>query len=320
MRFGGAEHWGPGVPRYRTSASNWAQPLKWNRQQGIVLQAWKDALERNGGDESRANAGGMCKPEPWRVFCASLADVFDNEVPAEWRHDLFNLIGQTPNLEWLLVTKRIGNAARMIEDSMGAQKTWPIHWATNNGVIPNVRILITVVNQEEADRDIPKLLALPCKNGISYEPALGPIDFSVIPHGGTEYDRSLGGQERVKSYWLDALTGTRGVLMKNGDVLEAGEPGSHLEWVIVGGESTQGGGKARPFNIEWARSTVKQCKGSRVPVFAKQLGSMPYDGTQQSCDANECMVHGCSRLALKDRAGADPEEWPEDLRVREFPV
>lgn len=307
MRFGGAEHWGPGVPRYRTSASNWAQPLKWNRQQGIVLQAWKDALERNGGDESRANAGGMCKPEPWRVFCASLADVFDNEVPAEWRHDLFNLIGQTPNLEWLLVTKRIGNAARMIEDSMGAQKTWPIHWATNNGVIPNVRILITVVNQEEADRDIPKLLALPCKNGVSYEPALGPVD------------------------WWDACSKFR---WTDPDGVECCGVPRMLDWVIVGGESTQGGGKARPFNIEWARSTVKQCRGSRVACFVKQLGSavaVRNDSMEEWPDEDafsdaipdeyQPAYQGegvCIRL--RDRAGADPDEWPEDLRVREFPL
>lgn len=88
-RWGGATHWGVGVPRYKTSEHAWKQPLKWNE---------------------KAKAGGPV----WRVFCASLADVFDNEVDQEWRWDLFKLIYATPNLSWLLVTKRIGNVRGMI--------------------------------------------------------------------------------------------------------------------------------------------------------------------------------------------------------------
>src|SRR5688572_4428248 len=65
-RWGGATHWGAGVERMRTSPSNWAKPRAWNR---------------------KAVASG----KPWRVFCASLADVFDNEVPHDWRADLFEL-------------------------------------------------------------------------------------------------------------------------------------------------------------------------------------------------------------------------------------
>jgi hypothetical protein len=91
------------------------------------------------------------------------------------------------------------------------------------------------------------------------------------------------------------------------------EPG--LEWIIVGGESTQGKGKARPFDLAWARSTVAQCKAAGVPVFMKQLGSAPvqtYDGHHTDYGAR----YGEHKL---DRAGADPAEWPSDLRLREFP-
>jgi protein gp37 len=201
-KIGGAVHWGTGVPRYRTSESNWKQPLSWNK---------------------KAAANG----KPWRVFCASLADVFDNEVPVEWRRDLFSLIEQTPNLSWLLVTKRIGNVFRMVSEARSHD------WLSR----ANVRLLITVVNQEEADRDIPKLLALPCHNGISYEPALGLVDWAeFLPcyccDGGRRDQR-----------WID--------------------------WIIVGGESAQGGHQARPFDLAWARSTIAQCRAAGVPVFCK---------------------------------------------------
>ncbi len=255
-RWGAATHWGPGVPRYRISPANWAQPIAWNKK--------------------AAKSG-----EPWRVFCASLADVFDNEVAQAWRQDLWHLIGQTPHLSWLLVTKRIGNVRSMV----------PGVWLDK---FPrNVRLLITVCNQEEADRDIPKLLALPCKNGISYEPALGPVNFHRNSSGGIYHAH-------------------RGI-----------------EWIIVGGES---GSKARPFDLAWARSTVAQCKEAGVPVFVKQLGRYPmpesddlsghrskghsfYRGwTLRYCDEDEHVA-----VDLKDRAGADPAEWPSDLRVREIP-
>lgn len=224
-------HWGAGAPRYRTSVQNWNQPLKWNKQ---------------APESEFAGRKGY-----WPVFCASLADVFDNEVPDEWRRDLFELIDATPNLEWLLVTKRIGNVWKML----------PAGWVCE--VPKNVRLIITVVNQEEADRDIPKLLAMNVKNGISYEPALGPIDFA---QAGLEID--LSGP-------LDS------------------PPKVNIDWIIVGGESDQGINKARPFDIGWAESTIKQCKAAGVPCFVKQLSAdmhkVPFD------------------------------QWPTDLQIREFP-
>ena len=88
----GRVRWGAGEPRVRTSTANWRKPVQWNR----------DASGRDGD-------------RPF-VFCASLADVFDNEVDPLWRADLFALIDATPNLVWLLLTKRIGNVMKMVED------------------------------------------------------------------------------------------------------------------------------------------------------------------------------------------------------------
>lgn len=127
--------WGAGIPRRRTKT--WGDPIRWNRE---------------------AAATGRCP----RIFCASLADVFDNEVPDAWRADLWQLFRETPNLRWIVLTKRIGNVMKMV----------PADWPR-----PHVGIMATMVNQEEFDRDIHKLLDIPAPwRGISAEPLLGRID------------------------------------------------------------------------------------------------------------------------------------------------
>lgn len=136
QRFSDGVHWGPGAPRRRTSTTNWRKPRKWQRQ---------------------AVASGR----RMRVFCASLADVFDNAVDPQWRKDLAQLIRDTPMLDWMLLTKRIGNVVRMIEEDFG-------------GTLPdNVWLGASIVTQEEADRDIAKLLAVPAAiHWLSMEPLI----------------------------------------------------------------------------------------------------------------------------------------------------
>lgn len=140
----GRVRWGAGEDRVRTSAANWQQPRKWDRQ---------------------AKAAGS---RPF-VFCASLADVFDNEVDPLWRRDLFKLIEETPNLIWLLLTKRIGNVVKMCDPLAG------------NAVLPrNAALGATLPNQEEYDRDRIKLHDAAMRCGPlftfgSFEPMLGPI-------------------------------------------------------------------------------------------------------------------------------------------------
>ena len=77
---------------------------------------------------------------------------------------------------------------------------------------------------------------------------------------------------------------------------------SGIHWVIVGGESGHG---ARPFDLQWARSIIGQCREQHVPCFVKQIGRRPVDGSIP--------------IAHSDPKGGDPQEWPEDLRLREFP-
>lgn len=142
-RYGRVE-WGAGHDRVRTSPSNWQQPRKWNRQ---------------------AEASGE---RPF-VFCASLADVFDNEVDERWRADLMRLIEETPNLVWLLLTKRIGNVRKMTDPTRGCR------------ILPsNTAIGATMVNQEEYDRDRIKLDEVKHFADVrftfgSFEPLLGPV-------------------------------------------------------------------------------------------------------------------------------------------------
>lgn len=162
----GRVRWGAGEQRQRTSAANWRQPLRWNRQD---FRACGDCGWRGAIDTLESDTCPSCgkherlDPARRRVFCASLADVFDNEVDPQWRADLFELIQATPNLDWLLLTKRIGNVPAMVSIIPG--------WMP-----ANVWLGATICNQIEADRDIPKLLATPARvRFLSMEPLLGPV-------------------------------------------------------------------------------------------------------------------------------------------------
>lgn len=220
--------WGPGQPRRRTSAANWKLPMRWEREH-VAFYA----------------GHGHCR----RVFCASLADVFDNEVPASWRADLFDLIRATPHLDWLLLTKRIGNAMAMIDEAGG----WSGGGAAGvRGPLPNVWLGATVANQTEADRDIPKLLRTPAKvRFLSIEPILGPINFRWTPYAH---------QASGESY--------RAYLERRGAVNEY-EALRQIDWVIAGGES---GPHARPAHPDWYRGLRDQCAAADVPFLFKQWG------------------------------------------------
>lgn len=146
-RFGKVK-WGPTGKRIRTSADYWKQPLRWNHE--------------------AATAG-----ERRRVFCASLADVFEAKPDQvddlrSWRFDLWNLIDATPWLDWLILTKRPENVNDIVPYSYG-DDGWP----------SNIWIGTSVENQEWADKRIPELLNIPAAvRFLSCEPLLGPVDLS----------------------------------------------------------------------------------------------------------------------------------------------
>lgn len=191
------------------SDAYWKQPYKWNA----------DAAKRG---------------ERQRVFCASMADVFeDHPQVVDARRRLFNLILDTPNLDWLLLTKRPENIMDMV----------PADW--RNGFPENVWIGTSVENQEQANKRIPALLDVPASvRFLSCEPLLGAVDLTPWLVFEGQYD---------KAEWSLANYG-------------ASQP---ISWVIAGGESGHG---ARPMHPQWARSLRDQCVDAGVAFFFKQWG------------------------------------------------
>jgi len=176
----------------------------------------------------------------------------------------------------------------------GPMMLWPL---------PNVWPGVSIEDEPNADR-MSVLMRIPAAvRFVSYEPALGEVNW-----------------KRWLGYGYKTPTG---------------EWKRYIDWVIVGGESGPG---ARPFNIEWARQTIEQCKAARVACFMKQFGARPYElkpygidcigepdnwpGVTKFVDTSVIYAHSRVKVypRLKDRKGGSPEEWPEWARVRESPA
>ncbi len=295
----GRVKWGLHGTRSATTMAYWQNPLKWNR------------------------LGAANRP---RVFCASLADVFEDwqgpvidsqhrrlftingnewfteaEYPdcrpltiADLRRKLFETIDATPNLDFLLLTKRPENVRGMWpgvchDTDMGGDGV------TITAYRRNVHLLYSASDQPSLDAGIDHLLA--CRPlvpvlGLSLEPLVGPVDLDI---GDALYER----RDNNGNCW---------------------QYKGHLDHVIVGGES---GPRARPCNIDWIRSIIRQCKTAGVPCFVKQLGSKPFmpgsGGERFDWPCGYVVKGGNTWLDLRHPKGGDPTEWPEDLRVQEFP-
>jgi protein gp37 len=261
-RFSGDQVlWGVHAARREFGDKHWTDPVKW---------------------DAKAKADGVRR----RVFCASMADVFDKNAPLGARERLWELIEATPNLDWLLLTKRIGNVPDMI----------PARWA--HALPRNIWLGISVVNQEEADRDVPKLLQVPSAvRFLSMEPLLGPVKLNACwLNAGCGFGND---SDPATSACLRCAHGDIGSNYSD----NCAWPSHKLDWIIVGGES---GPHARPMVLGWAKDIVRQCQAAGVAVHVKQLGARP---TNREGEAHQ----------ISDRKGAIMTEWPEILRVREFP-
>lgn len=241
--------------------------------------------------------------ERHRVFIASMADIFEAHPIDETRTRqdairaaLWALTPSLTALDLLLLTKRPENVASMVPAAWMAG-AWP----------SNAWMLTTCEDQPRADERIPHLLRLPAPvRGVSYEPALGLIDFDkgrcdvhdrqFIGHNHPEFLEFC--TECAANGWTGELT--YGHWLKD----------DGISWVVVGGES---GGGARPFDVEWARMTVRQCRDAGVACFVKQMGAKP----QRAIHVQHELT--IQPLKLRDAKGGDMAEWPEDLRVREYP-
>jgi len=283
--------WGPAKTTERKrSKGAWVDVPRWNRA------AAREGVRR-------------------RLFVSSLADVFeDHPQVAPWRAEALELLASCTSLDVQLLTKRPQNVRAMVPPAW--LEAWPAH----------IWIGTTVEDQKRATERIPHLLMVPARvRFLSCEPLLEPIDLDpwlYVPTvcracGSTEshYDTNPHNRPVIDHCVLGApLTGEPGAVRCNDcrslDVDEL----SPVSWVIVGGES---GGGARPFGLDWVRAIVRQCRAASVPVFVKQMGDAPFDTHQDRTYVDE--REDDVPVRFEAHHGADPSEWPRELRVQEFP-
>lgn len=267
------------------------------RVHGVGKGHWgKDAPRRTFGDKHwsetlRWNAAAQKAGKPALVFCASMADWCDVDTPPGAVERLHELWRATPWLRWQMLTKRPARIAANL----------PADWGQG---YPNVWLGVTVEDRKHGVPRVTVLRTLPAVvRFLSVEPLIedpGPLPL-------------VGG----------------------------GEKGDGIQWVIVGGESGHG---ARPFNLAWARSIQQQCERAGVAFFMKQLGPHPFErvpmlggghkgkdllhemgeAARRPFDGWTVVVTGKERFKqrhwrVKDAKGGNVAEWPDDLRVQEFP-
>lgn len=239
----GNDVWGKNADRRFFGDKHWSEPVKWN---------------------AKAKAEGRRR----RVFCASMADVFEHYRPGykdiltEHRERLFGLIEDTPWLDWQLLTKRPENVLRMVPQS------WAEDYAEYGppdtfGPWPrNCWIGCTVEDQERADKRIPSLLNIPAPvRFLSCEPLIGPVDFNACDAWNPQDN----------AFYLEGI-----------------------QWVIVGGES---GPKHRPLNLEHARLLRDQCAAADVAFFFKQIGGRTPTAGGDQLDGETYKAFPCSKAA-----------------------
>lgn len=285
--------------------------------EGVAKRFWGD---RKFGDVEM-HTDRLRQPFRWRkpkrVFVNSMSDLFHEDVPDYFVAAVFAAMSGARNHTFQVLTKRPKRMhevvsspefRRLVSDQVLARGFHPyaeIDPTRDQGwPLPNVWLGVSVEDQATADERIPVLLRTPAAvRFLSCEPLLGPVRLDELREGDDI---------------AHALEGKRtSALGRRDRKPRVAYETNRVDWVIVGGESGPG---ARPCNVDWMRSIVGQCKTAGVPVFVKQLGARPVWSEQdrQSEDLRELPLR-LWREPLLSRKGSDPSEWPEDLRVREFP-
>lgn len=228
--------WGKDAERRFFGDKHWAEPLRW--------------------DAAAAAAG-----YPALVFCASMADVFEDRADlVDHRARLWDLIAATPHLIWQLLTKRPENVRGMVPDRWITHPLDDIDYIIGDWPA-NVWIGTTVEDQERADERIPHLLAIPAPvRFLSCEPLLGPLDLSPWLH----------------LEWMDALRPPGAPMSFRGEGGWGVEMFTYLAgrrtdigWIIVGGESGAG---YRALDLAHGADVIDQAEAAEVPAFFKQVG------------------------------------------------
>ncbi len=272
--------------------------------------------------------------KPCRVFVNSMSDLFHEAVPFDFIDRVFAVMALCPQHTFQVLTKRPERMAEYFAAGRGQDNDFGWHFSDAqrrvkvvadilaeerrqggivesnwNNVWPLQKVWLgtSCENQAAAKERIPHLLRCPAAvRFLSCEPLIGPVDLFRNGAWGT-FEGKPAFTHGDHADWL-----------------------RNLQWIIVGGES---GPKARACDIAWIRSIVQQCKDAQVPCFVKQAGSRVVCRNDEVSDwLDQChlslddidtegvMMQGDPvRVMLRDRKGGDPAEWPEDLRVREWP-
>ena len=285
-RFSGGGHPYQGLVKGTLRGARWTgdvrfvsemldAPLRWRKPRMVFVNSMSDLFHPKVTDE-QVDA----------VFGVMWACLYLGRGDATYPGHVFQVLTKRPHRmrEYLSTDRRerwAYAAASRTDDSGNPDAIWD-QVRFHEGPHPRIWLGTSIEDQATADERIPHLLAAPAAvRFVSAEPLLGPITLD-------KYNTESG------THWLSGL---------DEHYPEEGV-GACLDWLIVGGES---GPKARPCNVGWIRSLVRQCQGAGVACFVKQLGAVPFQHPLPV------------KWELKHRKGADMTEWPEDLRVRQFP-
>jgi protein gp37 len=317
-----------------------ADPLRWRRPRRVFVNSMSDLFHDTFPNEAIAVVFAVMAAAPAHTFQVLTKRASRMREWFKWAASEHTGGAMTPLRKLNLAAHEL-MGGRAPGGALIEAATWPL---------PNVWLGVSVEDQKTADERIPALIDTPAEvRFVSYEPALAPVDFAPWLRKRTRHHLAQSVNGALLNRTFDCFTeGGRPIppaeaeaelrrLQANGVKLVPVEscdsfdpvdgcrghrlPG--LDWIIVGGESGEG---ARPFHVAWARSTIDACRAAGVACFVKQFGS---DARGDRFDLSEhAFVEAEAagweespngRLPLRSRKGGDLSEWPEDLRVREFP-
>mgnify|MGYP006921290005 CR=1 FL=1 len=301
--------WGHGAPRVRASEEMRNAPLRWNAAAEARLRVWQ------------AYDGALRKrrPERPRVFLGSLMDLFDEAIPIEWRVEAMRVVRACDGLTWIVATKRAQRFRKVLAEcqehaaanGLPDLALWLEAWRDFGRIPPNVWLLASVSDKRTLARVAENLVDLPfVVRGLSVEPMLAEVDLERVDLGDAGTFDLLGGRIGVEGRgWVEGRW----------------SKGRGVDWVIVGGESGPG---ARAFPVIEGLALVEACQRAKVPVFVKQLGRRPYVANMNLLDFDREPVTEVAPnspeaagafLVLSHKKGGNVDEWPDQLKVRQFP-
>ncbi|ULA64484.1 MAG: Phage Gp37/Gp68 family protein [Nitrospira sp.] len=308
---------GPGQP-YAGLTEIGAQGPRWTGRITLVPEILDAPLRRR---------------QPRRIFVNSMSDLFHEDVPQDFIHEVFAVMALSPQYTFQILTKRPERMRQLLDDKDyffwslvegHAQRIYSEQHPEENrdaismglavhGPLPNVHLGVSVEDQVTADERIPILLQTPAAvRWVSLEPLLGAVNVTKF------FPRPL---YHCVGCGRELLRESCGKCSTENNT-ETNATGG-LNWVVCGGES---GPRARPCDVAWIRSVVQQCDEAGVPCFVKQLGAKPY-AVEGSVTAREwgafnaavAPMDDTGQIHCRNRKGKDMTEWPADLRIREFP-